>query len=125
MTTLRKKHTLPNGTSWEKRAIALAKRLGIDLPPSTAMWARIGKTLLPIEPPFTAETLTLNQLWAEIGMFLAEGKHPEFQWAPGRPKGSVATYPPSSKKAAKKRMQRARRRQRERLSRAGWTLINN
>jgi hypothetical protein len=115
MTTreLRKKHTLPMGTPWAERAVALAKRLGIDLAPSTAMWAKIGKTLLPIEPPFTAETLTHNMLWAEIGVLLAEGKEPEYQGAPGRPKGSFATYPPNSKKAAKKRMQRARRRQRE------------
>jgi hypothetical protein len=100
------------GTPYRKREVALAKRLGIDLPPSTAMWARIGKTLLPIEPPFTAETLTLNMLWAEIGMFLAEREEPEFYGAGGRPK-RFATYAPNSKKAAKKRKQRERRRQRE------------
>ena len=65
------KRTLPRGTGYERRAIALATRLGIDVPPQpltdaqwTTLWAAIGKILLRIEPP---EPLTLKTLWADVG----------------------------------------------------------
>jgi hypothetical protein len=44
------KRTLPRGTAYEHRAIALAMRLGIDVPPQPltdaqwlTVWAEIGK----------------------------------------------------------------------------------
>ncbi|MGO9329588.1 MAG: hypothetical protein ACLQJ0_15880 [Steroidobacteraceae bacterium] len=86
------KRTLPRGTAYEERAIALAKRLGIDTPqqPFTdaqwlTLWAGIGKVLLRIEPP---EPRTLKTLWADVGMYLAEISEPEFEWGPGRRPGS-------------------------------------
>jgi hypothetical protein len=115
------KRTLPRGTVYEQRAIALAKRLGIETPrqPLTnaewlKVWVEIGKALLPTEPP---KPETLNQLWAEIGMYLAELREPEFQWGPGRRPGSKSRKPrvlvPNVTKAAI-RQRRARERKRDR-----------
>jgi len=97
----------------DERAIVLARRLGIDIPeqPLTAtqwvtLWASIGKVLLPIEVP----PATLEILWADIGMYLAERDQPEFQWGPGRRPGSenkqLAAQP--NKDAQRKRRQRAK-----------------
>jgi hypothetical protein len=104
------KRTLPRGTTYNDRAIALAKHLGIDVPPGpltgeqwVTLWAQIGKILLPFEQP---EPATLRQLWAEIGMFLAEKKEPEFQWPPGRPKG---TFKSESKDAKRQRKRRTKK----------------
>jgi hypothetical protein len=86
-----KQRTLPRGTPYDERAIALARRLGISIPPlplnheqCVTLWVEIGKALLPFEPP---EPSTLRQLWAEVGMFLAEAKEPEFAWGRGRRPG--------------------------------------
>jgi hypothetical protein len=72
---------LPRNSTYEERAIALAKRLGIDIPqqPLTnaqwlTLWIGIGKVLLRIEPP---EPRTLQTLWADVGMYLAEMSEPE------------------------------------------------
>jgi hypothetical protein len=112
-----KKRTLPRGTDYNERAIALAQRLGIDIPaqPLTnaqfgLLWLEIGKVLLPFEQP---EPATLQQLWAEIGMFLAEEKEPEFAWGRGRRPGSKARKPRElveivSADAKRKRRQRER-----------------
>jgi hypothetical protein len=104
------KRTLPLGKTYNERAIALAEHLGIDVPPRpltgaqfVTLWAEIGKQLLPFEQP---EPLTLKQLWAEIGMFLAEQKAPEFQWPPGRPKG---TFRSDSKDAKRQRKRRTKK----------------
>lgn len=85
--------TLPRGTSYDERAIALAKRLRIEIPPQpltgaqwVTLWAEIGKALFPLEPP---EPVTLRQLWADIGMHRAEEREPEFQWGRGRQQGSM------------------------------------
>jgi hypothetical protein len=92
-----KKRTLPRGTAYEKRALALAERLGINVPPQpltnaqwVIVWAQIGKALLPIEAP---EPPTLQALWADVGMYLAEQNEPEFQWGPGRKLGSKSRKP--------------------------------
>jgi hypothetical protein len=91
------KRPLRRDASYEERAIALATRLGIETPkpPLTsaqwsALWAKIGKALLRIEPP---EPLTLQILWADVGMYLAEENEPEFQWGPGRRPGSKSRNP--------------------------------
>lgn len=85
------KRWLPRGTDYDERAVALAKQLGIDMPPPPlsnaqlmSLWVEVGKKLLPFEQP---EPATLRQLWAEIGMCLAELREPEFQWGPGRLRG--------------------------------------
>ena len=116
------KRTLRRGTAYEQRAVALAKRLGIEMPrqPLTdaqwlQVWVQIGKALLPTEPP---RPQTLNQLWADVGMFLAELREPEFQWGPGRRPGSKSKKPrvlvPSVSKAAlRQRRSRERKRDRE------------
>jgi hypothetical protein len=94
-----------------------AKRLEIDIPPQpltnsqfVLLWAKIGKVLLPFEQP---EPGTLHQLWAEIGMFLAEEKEPEFQWGPGRRPGSKSSFPQPkvvTPAAIRQRRSRAKRR---------------
>jgi hypothetical protein len=116
------KRTLPRGTAYERRAIALAKRLGIELPPQPLtnaqwlkVWVEIGKALLPTEPP---KPETLNQLWADIGMYLAELRESEFQWGPGRKPGSKSSKPRAlvpgvSKAALRQRRSRERKRDRE------------
>jgi hypothetical protein len=116
------KRTLLRGTAYEQRAIALAKRLGIEIPrqPLTnaqwlKVWVEIGKALLPIAPP---KPETLNQLWADIGMYLAELREPEFQWGPGRRPGSKSNkprvlVPGVSKAALRQRRSRERKRDRE------------
>jgi hypothetical protein len=92
-----KQRTLPRGTPYHQRAIALAKRRGIAIPPLPlnddqwiTLWVEIGKALLPFEPP---EPASLRQLWAEVGMFLAEQKEPEFVWGKGRRPGSKSRKP--------------------------------
>jgi hypothetical protein len=116
------KRTLPRDAAYEQRAVALAKRLGIEMPPQPltnaqwlTVWAKIGKALLPIEPP---EPRTITELWADIGMYLAELREPEFQWGPGRRLGSKSQKPrilvPNvSKVAIRQRRSRARKRDRE------------
>jgi len=116
------KRTLPRGTAHERRAISLATRLGINVPPQlltdaqwTTLWAEIGKILLRTEPP---EPLTLKTLWADVGMYLAELREPEFQWGPGRRLGSKSSKPrvlvPGVGKAAlRQRRSRERKRDRE------------
>jgi hypothetical protein len=116
------KRTLPRGTAYEQRAITLAKSLGIEMPPQPLMdaqwlsvWAKIGKALLPIEPP---EPRTITELWADIGMYLAELREPEFQWGPGRRPGSKSSkprvlVPGVSKAALRQRRSRERKRDRE------------
>jgi hypothetical protein len=91
------KRTLPRGTAYDEHALALAKRLGIETPPQpltnsqwVTVWAEIGNALLPFEPP---EPATLKQLWAEIGMLLAEEREPEFAWGRGRRPGSKSRKP--------------------------------
>jgi hypothetical protein len=115
------KRTLPRDKSYEERAIALASRLGIETPKQpltgaqwSALWAKIGKGLLRIEPP---EPLTLQILWADVGMYLAE-KEPEFQWGPGRRPGSKSRKPRKLAKivsddAKRKRRQREKERDRK------------
>ena len=82
------KRTLSRGTKYDERAIALAIRLGVISNQPTqsfsgsqwvTLWGNIGKALMRIEPP---EPSTLRQLWADVGMYLAEMREPEFQ--PGR-----------------------------------------
>ena len=110
------KRTLRRGTPYDERAIALARRLGIEFPLNPLMlWVEIGKALLPTEPPKPA---TLNQLWADIGMYLAELREPEFQWGPGRKSGSKSSkprvlVPGVSKAALRQRRSRQRKRDRE------------
>jgi hypothetical protein len=116
------RRTLTRGTVHEQRAIALAKRLGIEMPPQPVtnaqwlkVWVEIGKALLPTEPP---KPETLNQLWADIGMYLAELREPEFQWGPGRKPGSKSIKPRLlvagvSKEALRQRRSRQRKRDRE------------
>ena len=87
------KRTLRRGMPYDERAIALAKAawelkfLGnrSRMRNGYRCGSEIGKALLPTEPPKPA---TLNQLWADIGMYLAELREPEFQWGPGRRPGS-------------------------------------
>jgi hypothetical protein len=67
-----KQRTLPRGTSWDDRALVLAKRLIPDLP----AW---------LDPPKSDKHRMM--LWAVIGQELAE-KEPEFAWGPGRRPGS-------------------------------------
>src|SRR5262245_60652337 len=108
------KRTLPRGTPYDERAMALAKRLGVNIPPLpltnaqwVTLWAEIGRKLLPFERP---EPATLKQLWAEIGMFLAEEKEPEFRWGKGRRPGSKSSVPASDHPdAIRKRRSRANR----------------
>jgi hypothetical protein len=104
---------VPRDFDHDKRAIALARRLGIDLPeqPLTAkqwvtLWASIGKALLPIEEPRTLEIL-----WADIGQYLAERDQPEFLWGPGRRPGSRSRRLSQSvtPAAIRKRRQRAKK----------------
>jgi hypothetical protein len=40
-------------------------------------------------PPGSPEPTTLRQVWAVVGMFIAETQEPEFGWGPGRHEGSV------------------------------------
>lgn len=103
---------ITRNSTYDERAIALARRLGIDIPspPLTgaqwqALWAGIGKVLLRIEPP---EPLTLQALWADVGMHLAERSEPEFQWGAGRRLGSKnkQVAPVVTKEAQRKRRQR-------------------
>ena len=105
---------VPRNLTHEERALALAKRLKIEIPaqPLTSsqwvtLWGSIGKILLPIEPP---EPSTLRLLWADIGMYLAERDEPEFQWGPGRRPGSKNKQltPSPTKEAMRKRRQRER-----------------
>ena len=63
-----KQRTLPRGTPWDVRALALAKRLIPDLPP----W---------LDPPTTDKHWMM--LWACLGQELVE-KEPEFLWGRGR-----------------------------------------
>ena len=112
------KRTLPRGATYEDRALALAKRLNIDTPAQpltnaqwTELWASIGKVLLTIEPP---EPVTLKTLWADVGIFLAELREPEFQWGPGRRPGSKARkrrilVPNVTQEAIRQRRSRARK----------------
>ena len=110
------KRTLRRGTPYDERAIALAKRLGIEIPLNPLMlWVEIGKALLPTQSPKPA---TLNQLWADVGMYLAELHEPEFQWGPGRRPGSKSKkprilVPGVSKAALRQRLSRERKRDRE------------
>jgi hypothetical protein len=116
------KRRLPRRATYEDRAFALAKRLGIATPAQhltnaqwTELWASIGKVLLAIEPP---EPITLKTLWADVGMFLAELREPEFQWGSGRRPGSKSRKPrilvPNVSKATiRQRRSRARKRDRE------------
>jgi hypothetical protein len=113
------KRTLQRGADHSERAIALAKRLGIDIPqqPLTdeqwlSLWVGIGKRLLRIEPP---EPRTLQTLWADVGMHLAELSEPEFQWGPGRRPGGKASSLSPNKDAIRKRRQRERKLMREQL----------
>ena len=107
------KRTLPRGTDYIERAFALAKQLGIEIPPQpltnaqlVSLWAEIGKALLPFEPP---EPATLQQLWAEIGMFLAEEREPEFAWGRGRRLGSKnKQLAPASNETLRQRKHRER-----------------
>jgi hypothetical protein len=99
---------LPRGIGYEERALALAKRLGLDVPsePLTdaqwlALWAAIGKVLLPIKPP---EPRTLQTLCADAGMYLAELTEPEFR--PGDKNKQLALSP--TRDALRKRRQRQR-----------------
>jgi hypothetical protein len=106
------KRTLPRSMAYEQRAIALARRLGIEVPPQPltnaqwlTVWAEIGKVLLPIEPP---EPRTLQTLWADVGMYLAELNEPEFQWGPGRRPGSKTSFEQKVVTAAAIRQRRSR-----------------
>jgi hypothetical protein len=80
---------LPRGTPWEERGIALAKRLGVCIPPE----------------PRTATSMI--RMWAEIGMELAD-QEPEFGWGPGRPKGSNLLHESRSMTPAAIRKRRQR-----------------
>jgi len=112
---------IPRTATYEERAIALAKRLGIDIPrePLTdaqwlTLWVGIGKMLLRIEPPAPR---TLQTLWADIGMYLAELSEPEFQWGPGRRPGSKSRKPRTLVHAVSQAAIRQRRsRERKRLA---------
>jgi hypothetical protein len=110
------KRTLRRGMPYDERAIALARRLGIEIPLNPLMlWVEIGKALLPTEPPKPA---TLNQLWADIGMYLAELREPEFQWGRGRRPGSKSRKPRTlvdavSQAAIRQRRSRERKRDRK------------
>ena len=99
---------MKRGVGYDERAIALAIRLGvISEPPAQAfsssemmaLWVAIGKVLMPVEPP---KPRTLRQLWADVGMYLAEMRELEFQ--PGR-----GRYPGSNKEKAKTQSPAARR----------------
>jgi hypothetical protein len=113
---------IPRSATYEERAIALAQRLGItDTPPLPltdpqwlTLWVGIGKALLRIEPP---EPRTLQTLWADVGMYLAELSEPEFQWGPGRRLGSKSQKPRALMDAvdpATIRQRRSRERKRDR-----------
>jgi hypothetical protein len=108
----RTRSRVPRNSTYNERAIALAKRLRIDVPPQPlteaqefSLWVKIGKRLLPIEAP---EPPTLRALWADIGMHVAERDEPEFQWGPGRRPGSKNKQlaPAMTKDAQRKRRQR-------------------
>jgi hypothetical protein len=88
---------IPVGTSFDRRGILLAERLGYrKVTPSSTVWS---------EHP-TARHMIL--MWAWIGGELAE-KEPEFRWGQGRRKGSKAKQlnPKPSKDAARQRRRRA------------------
>jgi hypothetical protein len=113
---------LPRNATYEQRALALATRLGVDIPeqPLTnaqwiTLWVGIGKVLLRIDPP---EPRTLQTLWADVGMYLAEQSEPEFQWGRGRRPGSKSRKPRMlarvvSAEAIRQRRSRERKRDRE------------
>jgi hypothetical protein len=113
----------PRGVPYDTRTKALIERLGINVPLGALLtgegwayheklWAQIGKALLSVDP-FEPEKLTLELLWAEIGMHMAEEHEPEFAGAPGRPRGtkgiSKQLKPFPSKDAARQRRSRARK----------------
>jgi hypothetical protein len=122
------KRYLPDGADYEERAIALASQLGIEVPeqPLTNLqwvdlWANIGKALFRPEPP---EPRTLQTLWADIGMRLAEEYEPEFRSGPGRPLGSKSKEPRAlsenvSPEAKRQRRRRAKIRTAERDPKLG------
>jgi hypothetical protein len=106
------KRTLPRGTGYNERAIALARHLGIEMPPEplthgqyVTLWAQICLARYPFGDPKPA---TLNQALADFGMFMAEANEPEFKWGRGRRKGDKNKMISSivSEEGLKKRRQR-------------------
>lgn len=85
------KRMFPVPTEYNVRALALARRLGLDIPLEplagaqyVTLWADICIALYPFEGP---KPTTLKQAFADFGMFLAETKEPEFKAGRGKRKG--------------------------------------